>query len=153
VIDVDATLTTAHSEKEEAKGNFKGGYGHHPLVRADGAGATRELTDYCREAGPRFSVGFDLSEPMREAIIAVDERLWAKAIRADGKDRKHSDVREITDHVNLSTWSAGSPRGAQSSKKATGSPSLTTTATAWRCSSPTTHWSLKPSGGYAIGGC
>jgi hypothetical protein len=32
VIDIDATLTTAHSEKEEAKGNFKGGYGHHPLL-------------------------------------------------------------------------------------------------------------------------
>ena len=32
VIDIDATLTTAHSEKEEADGNFKGGYGHHPLL-------------------------------------------------------------------------------------------------------------------------
>ncbi len=32
VLDVDATLTTAHSEKEDAKGNFKGGYGHHPLL-------------------------------------------------------------------------------------------------------------------------
>lgn len=157
VIDVDATLTTAYSEKEEAKGNFKGGYGHHPLlcylddtgeglagvlragnagsntaadhlavldlalaqldqqalegeilVRADGAGATHELTEYCREAGLRFSVGFDLSEPVREAIIALEESLWAKAIRADGKDRKHSDVCEITDHVDLSTWPEGS---------------------------------------------
>ena len=32
VIDVDASLTTAYSEKEHAKGNFKGGYGHHPLL-------------------------------------------------------------------------------------------------------------------------
>jgi len=32
VIDVDATLTTAHSEKEQAHGNFKGGYSHHPLL-------------------------------------------------------------------------------------------------------------------------
>ena len=32
VIDIDATLTTAHSEKDEAHGNFKGGYGHHPLL-------------------------------------------------------------------------------------------------------------------------
>ena len=31
-LDPDATLTTAHSEKEDAKGNFKGGYGHHPLL-------------------------------------------------------------------------------------------------------------------------
>ena len=31
VIDLDATLVTAHSEKEDARGNFKGGFGHHPL--------------------------------------------------------------------------------------------------------------------------
>src|SRR3954469_9655728 len=30
-IDVDATLITAHSEKEQAAGNYKGGYGFHPL--------------------------------------------------------------------------------------------------------------------------
>ncbi len=78
------------------------------LMRADGAGATHELTEYCREAGLRFSVGFDLCEPVRESIIAVQEPLWVKAIRADGKDRKHSDVCEITDHVDLSTWPQGS---------------------------------------------
>jgi hypothetical protein len=30
-LDVDATLVTAHSEKENAAGNYKGGYGFHPL--------------------------------------------------------------------------------------------------------------------------
>ncbi len=29
VIDLDATLVTAHSDKEGAKGNFKGGFGYH----------------------------------------------------------------------------------------------------------------------------
>jgi hypothetical protein len=32
-IDVDATLITAHSEKERAAGNYKHGYGFHPLAR------------------------------------------------------------------------------------------------------------------------
>ena len=32
VIDVDATLVTAHSEKEQAAPTFKRGYGHHPLA-------------------------------------------------------------------------------------------------------------------------
>ena len=32
-IDVDATLITAHSEKEQAAGNYKHGYGFHPLRR------------------------------------------------------------------------------------------------------------------------
>jgi hypothetical protein len=31
IIDVDATLVTAHSEKEGAAATFKKGYGHHPL--------------------------------------------------------------------------------------------------------------------------
>ena len=32
VIDIDATLITAHSEKEGAAGTFKGGFGFHPLL-------------------------------------------------------------------------------------------------------------------------
>ena len=32
VLDIDATLVTAHSEKEEAAGNWKGGFGFHPLL-------------------------------------------------------------------------------------------------------------------------
>jgi hypothetical protein len=32
VVDVDATLVTAHSEKEQAAPTFKRGYGHHPLT-------------------------------------------------------------------------------------------------------------------------
>ena len=32
VIDLDATLLTAHSEKEQAAATFKRGYGFHPLI-------------------------------------------------------------------------------------------------------------------------
>jgi len=32
VIDLDATLVTAHSDKEGARGNFKGGFGYHQLM-------------------------------------------------------------------------------------------------------------------------
>ena len=32
VIDIDATLVTAHSEKEGTAGTFKGGFGYHPIV-------------------------------------------------------------------------------------------------------------------------
>src|SRR5665811_307802 len=31
-IDLDATLLTSHSEKEDAAGNYKGGFGFHPLM-------------------------------------------------------------------------------------------------------------------------
>jgi hypothetical protein len=153
VIDIDATLTSASSPKEQAAGNFKGGYGHHPLlcfldgtgeapagilrpgnagsntaadhkqvldlalaqldpqaldgeilVRADGAGATHELTEYCREGNLLFSFGFDLSQPVLEAIITMPEDAWTDAIRTDGTDRDHSQVVEITDRVDLTAW-------------------------------------------------
>lgn len=32
IVDFDATLLTAHSEKERAAGNYKGGFGFHPLL-------------------------------------------------------------------------------------------------------------------------
>ena len=39
VIDIDATLIGAHSEKEGAQGTFKKGFGHHPLLcYLDGSG-------------------------------------------------------------------------------------------------------------------
>jgi hypothetical protein len=34
------------------------------LVRADSAGATHGLVDCCREARMRFSVGYELTEPV-----------------------------------------------------------------------------------------
>ncbi|CAN5129769.1 IS1380-like element ISMsm3 family transposase [soil metagenome] len=41
-IDIDATLVTAHSEKDRTAGTYKGGYGFHPLLawldRTDGHG-------------------------------------------------------------------------------------------------------------------
>jgi len=153
VIDVDATLTRAYSDKELAKGNFKGGYGHHPLlcyldgtgeglagilragnagsntaadhtavlelaleqldrqaldgeilVRADGAGASHELTQFCRDGAMGFSVGFDLDQRVGDAICQLPEAAWIKAIRVDGTKREHSQVAEITDRVDLSAW-------------------------------------------------
>ena len=56
----------------------------------------------------RFSFGFDLSEPVREAIIAMPESAWIKAIRADRSEGEHSQVCEITDQVDLSSWPEGS---------------------------------------------
>jgi hypothetical protein len=157
VLDVDATLTCAHSDKEAAAGNFKGGFGHHPLlcyldgsgealagelrpgnagsntardhvavldlalaqldpralegeilVRADGAGASHALTVYCREARIGFSVGFDLTDAVRGALVSMPESAWQQAIRADGSEREHSQVCEISERVELSSWPQGS---------------------------------------------
>lgn len=93
-------LTLAQLDRQALDGEI--------LVRADGAGATHALTEYCRAAGLEFSFGFDLTEPVREQIITVPEAQWANAIRADGSDREHSHVVEITDRVDLSGWTTGS---------------------------------------------
>ena len=157
-IDVDATLITAHSEKEKAAGNYKGGYGFHPLqayldetreglgavlrpgnagsntaddhvavldlalaqipaesieaveilVRADSAGATHGLVDYCREGNLRFSVGYELTEPVRAAILEIPADAWVTALDQDGSERENGEVAEITDSVDLSSWGEGS---------------------------------------------
>ena len=153
-LDVDATLITAHSEKEKAAGNYKGGYGFHPLqvyldetreamggllragnagsntaddhkavldlalaqipaeyvesleilVRADSAGATHGLVDYCREANMRFSVGYELTEPVRAAILQIPADAWVLALDQDGSERENGEVAEITNSVDLSAW-------------------------------------------------
>jgi hypothetical protein len=157
-IDIDATLITAHSEKEQAAGNYKGGYGFHPLhayadqtrealgamlrpgnagantaadhktvldlalaqipveyiesldilVRADRAGATHELADYCRDARMRFSFGYDLTDTVRQAILETPEDAWVPALDQDGSARENGEVTEITEHVDLSAWPEGS---------------------------------------------
>ena len=157
-LDVDATLITAHSEKENAAGNYKGGYGFHPLqvyldetrealggllrpgnagsntaadhtavldqalaqipaeyiealeilVRADTAGATHGLVDYCREANMRFSVGYELTETVRAAILEIPDDAWVVALDQDGSERENGEVAEITDTVDLSAWPEGS---------------------------------------------
>jgi DDE family transposase len=157
-IDIDATLITAHSDKEGAAGNYKHGYGFHPLqaygdetrealaamlrpgnagantasdhklvldralaqipaefiesleilVRADRAGATHELADYCREASMCFSFGYDLSEPVRAAILEVPEDAWVPALDQDGSERENGEVCELTDRIDLASWPEGS---------------------------------------------
>jgi DDE family transposase len=157
-LDVDATLITAHSEKEKAAGNYKGGYGFHPLqvyldetrealgsllrpgnagsntaedhktvidlalaqipqqyiesieilVRADSAGATHGLVDYCREGEMRFSVGYELTEQVRAAILEIPEDAWVPALDQDGSHRTNGEVAEITDSVDLASWPEGS---------------------------------------------
>jgi hypothetical protein len=156
-IDIDATLISAHSEKEGAAGNYKGGYGFHPLhayadetrealavvlrpgnagantaadhvevldraleqipqehveqieilVRADRAGATHELADYCRDARLRFSFGYDLTEQVRAAILQLPADAWVAALDQDGSQRQNGEVAELTEHVDLASWPDG----------------------------------------------
>jgi hypothetical protein len=77
------------------------------LVRADSAGATHELMDFCRDGRLRFSVGFDLTEPIRDAILALEQHAWIPALCQDGVPREDGAwVAEITEALDLSSWPA-----------------------------------------------
>lgn len=76
------------------------------LARADSAGATHDFLEALRERRIRFSVGFDLTEPVREAILAMPEEAWVAAQRQDGKLREGAAVCELAD-LDLSAWPSG----------------------------------------------
>jgi hypothetical protein len=157
-IDLDATLIGSHSEKEGAAGNFKGGYGFHPmlaygdetsealagelrsgntgantaidqidvaeqaigqipaeyieniklLLRVDTAGASHELLDWAREGRIGFSVGYELNEAVRDAILGIPDNDWVPALDQDGSPRPNGQVAELTGRLDLSRWPAGS---------------------------------------------
>jgi hypothetical protein len=78
------------------------------VARADSAALTHGFVDACRRAHVRFSIGHDLTEPIRTACLAVPEHRWRSAVTADGSDeRDGAEVAEITDLVDLSRWPEG----------------------------------------------
>lgn len=158
VLDVDATIVVAHSEKEQAAPTFKKTFGFHPLavwcdnteeflagmlrtgkagsntaadhitvladaitqvpaahrkkllVRCDGAGASHDLLDWLTEQGKvrgrslEYSVGFSITEKVRDAIELVPKHVWTPATDADGGVRDGGDVAELTGLLDLTAW-------------------------------------------------
>jgi hypothetical protein len=156
VLDLDATLVTAHSDKERAAGTYKHGFGFHPLlcyeatteeafagvlrpgnagantaadhvevldlalaqlpedvqgpgllVRADSGGATHAFLDEVVARDHRFSVGFDLTEPVRQAILALPEQAWRPALTQAGEQREGAAVAELVLDLEANGWPAG----------------------------------------------
>jgi hypothetical protein len=161
VLDVDATIVIAHSDKEEASGTFKKTWGFHPLglwcdntaefltgmlrtgkagsntaadhiavvgagiaqipgkyrkdllVRCDGAGASHDFVEWLTEQGKvrgrrlEYSVGYAVTENIRDAIKVVPDGVWTPASDADGKVRDGGDVAELTGLLDLSAWPEG----------------------------------------------
>jgi DDE family transposase len=71
------------------------------LVRADGAGCTREFLNHLRSlrgtaVSCGFSVGWAITERERVAIAAIPKKVWADAVDADGGHRDGAGLAEIT---------------------------------------------------------
>lgn len=161
IVDVDATLVTAHSDKDQAAATYKRGFGFHPLlafvdhgpgrtgeavagifrpgnagantasdhchllyavldslpvdpeetpmlVRADTAGATHGFIDAIVDAGAMFSVGFDITEALREAILGQPAGAWHRSVDQHDQPRPNGQVTDITARLDLSGWPTGS---------------------------------------------
>jgi len=78
------------------------------LVRCDSAGATHELLDFLREGDIHFSVGYELTEAVWEAILSLPESAWRPALDSGGAERENGAVAELTDRMDLSAWPTGS---------------------------------------------
>ena len=78
------------------------------VLRFDSAGATHGLLDWAREGHVRFSVGFDLTERVREAILRIPDERWVSALAQDGSPRDNGEVAEASDLIDLSGWPEGS---------------------------------------------
>ncbi len=78
------------------------------LVRADTAGATHDLLDFCREGRLHYTVGYELSEAVRAAILGLPEDAWVRALATDGSERPNGQVAEITALLDLASWPSAS---------------------------------------------
>lgn len=88
--------------------------GDHPddagkelVVRADAAGASHWFTEECRDRNIEFSIGYQIDHRIRDALLLVDDDAWQPATDGNGTDRPGAEVVEVTDHVDLSGWPAG----------------------------------------------
>ncbi len=91
VIDLDATLVTAHSDKEGAKGNFKGGFGFHPLgAWLDNTGEA--LAAVLRPGNAGSNTAADHLTVIDMALAQLPDRWRTKPIliRADGAGYSHA---------------------------------------------------------------
>ena len=91
VIDLDATLVTVHSDKEGAKGNFKGGFGYHPIgAWLDNTGEA--LGAILRPGNAGSNTAADHLALLGRALTQLPDR-WRShpvLVRADGAGFSHA---------------------------------------------------------------
>ena len=63
--------------------------------------------DWCREGQIEYSVGYDLTETVRAAILQIPEDDWVCSLDQDGHARPNGQVCEITEHLDLTSWPQG----------------------------------------------
>ncbi|MCA1679489.1 MAG: transposase [Actinobacteria bacterium] len=87
ILDFDATLITAHSDKQQAAGNYKGGFGFHPLLVTCGRETLGAVLRPGNAGANTASDHIDVLELALEALpqSALDGEILARAAAPGSK--------------------------------------------------------------------
>ncbi|MGO9457423.1 MAG: IS1380 family transposase [Acidimicrobiales bacterium] len=77
---------------------------HPVVVRTDSAGASHEFVEECLLRHCEVSIGMQVDERVRNALLMAQEEDRVPAIEADGSRRQGAWVTELTGLVDLSGW-------------------------------------------------
>ena len=97
----------------DAIAQIPGPYRKHLLVRCDGAGMSHKLVNWLVKQGQvrgrtlEYSLGFAITEKVRDAITELPAKAWSVALKADGEPREGGDVAEVTGLLDLDGWPEG----------------------------------------------
>lgn len=97
VLDLDATLLTAHSDKDGAAGNFKGGFGFHPMLCYLDC-SEEGLAGILRPGNAGANTGCDQIEAVDRALDQLPREVAERAdilLRADSAGAVH----DLIDHL------------------------------------------------------
>ena len=120
VIRIDASLVGSHSDKQHAAGNFKGGYGFHPLLAwCDNTGEL--LAAICRPGNAGSNTAADHIAIIDAAITAIPAK-WRRnlLITIDGAGSSHAVVEHLTTLNARAGWSVAYSVGFDLDERARG---------------------------------
>lgn len=90
------------------------GPGDHPddpakelVVRADAGGTSHWLVEACRDRNIGFSLGFQITSRVRDAITCTHDDDWVPAVDGNGCPRPGAQVTELTESMDMTAWPTG----------------------------------------------
>ncbi|MBM3123257.1 MAG: hypothetical protein FJZ97_13895, partial [Chloroflexi bacterium] len=96
ILDIDATLLTAHSDKEGAAGNYKGGFGFHPLLCVE-ATTGEALAGILRPGNAGANSAADHVAVLKPALAQLPEGAAGPGtlVRCDSAGATHAFLDEV----------------------------------------------------------
>ena len=82
------------------------------MIRSDSAGGSSRLAWHLRDHELRFTLGMQIDQHVREAILAQPEHAWTPAVDPDGQARPGAEVCELTGWIDLDNWPPGTRASA-----------------------------------------